>query len=204
MGLRWFLSSSMFDGKLIGLISSIFAGKSMMARPKEQRQRWTEEEDHKLIECKSRHPHLSWPNIAMLAGLERSGKSCRERWNNSLTEDNTITRLQLLYGNSKKIIFQGQPLEQPCEEEAWDKYSSEYSRPTKLFRLNQNIPNASSIPTPISASQDIANPWFTSEAYLEFLGDDETTHHSLIAGFAPLIPKVHPNVTNFGGDYFEP
>ncbi|RVW13225.1 Transcription factor WER [Vitis vinifera] len=99
MGLRWFLSSSMFDGKLIGLISSIFAGKSMMARPKEQRQIWTEEEDHKLIECKSRHPHLSWPNIAMLAGLERSGRSCRERWNNSLTEDNTITRLQLLYGN---------------------------------------------------------------------------------------------------------
>ena len=98
-GLRWFLSCSMFDGKFIGLISSIFAGKSMMARPEEQRPRWTEEEDHKLIECKSRNPHLSWPNIAMLAGLERSGKSCRERWNNSLTEDNTITRLQRLYGN---------------------------------------------------------------------------------------------------------
>ncbi|XP_034711424.1 transcription factor MYB102-like [Vitis riparia] len=73
--------------------------KSMMARAEEQRPRWTEEEDHKLIECKSRNPHLSWPNIAMLAGLERSGKSCRERWNNSLTEDNT---LQWLHGNSKK------------------------------------------------------------------------------------------------------
>ncbi|KAL6320041.1 hypothetical protein AAG906_004435 [Vitis piasezkii] len=91
--------SSMFDGKFIGLISSIFAGKSMMARPEEQRPRWTEEEDHKLIECKSRNPHLSWPNIAMLAGLERSGNCCRERWNNSLTEDNTITRLHRLYGN---------------------------------------------------------------------------------------------------------
>ncbi|KAL6320063.1 hypothetical protein AAG906_004460 [Vitis piasezkii] len=68
----------------------------MMARAEEQRPRWTEEEDHKLIECKSRNPHLSWPNIAMLAGLERSGKSCRERWNNSLTEDNT---LQWLHGN---------------------------------------------------------------------------------------------------------
>ena len=95
-GLRWFLSSSMFDGKFIELIFSIFAGKSMMARAEEQRPRWTEEEDHKLIECKSRNPHLSWPNIAMLAGLERSGKSCRERWNNSLTEDNT---LQWLHGN---------------------------------------------------------------------------------------------------------
>ena len=86
----------MFDGKFIELIFSIFAGKSMMARAEEQRPRWTEEEDHKLIECKSRNPHLSWPNIAMLAGLERSGKSCRERWNNSLTEDNT---LQWLHGN---------------------------------------------------------------------------------------------------------
>ncbi|WKA06179.1 hypothetical protein VitviT2T_024094 [Vitis vinifera] len=80
-------------------ITLFLQGKSMMARPEEQRPRWTEEEDHKLIECKSRNPHLSWPNIAMLAGLERSGKSCRERWNNSLTEDNTITRLQRLYGN---------------------------------------------------------------------------------------------------------
>ncbi|KAL6320069.1 hypothetical protein AAG906_004466 [Vitis piasezkii] len=71
----------------------------MMARAEEQRPRWTEEEDHKLIECKSRNPHLSWPNIAMLAGLERSGKSCRERWNNNLTENNTITRLHRLYGN---------------------------------------------------------------------------------------------------------
>ena len=96
-GLRWFFSSSMFDGKFIELIFSIFAGKSMMVRPEEQTPRWTtEEEDHKLIECKSRNPHLSWPNIAMLAGLERSGKSCRERWNNSLTEDNT---LQWLHGN---------------------------------------------------------------------------------------------------------
>ncbi|KAL6321426.1 hypothetical protein AAG906_016525 [Vitis piasezkii] len=67
----------------------------MMARPEEQRPRWTEEEDHKLIEYKAEIP----------TGLERSGKSCRERWNNSLTEDNTITRLQRLYGNR---IFQTQ------------------------------------------------------------------------------------------------
>ena len=76
---------------------------------------------------------------------------------------------------------------------------------TQLFHLNQNIPNASSIPTPISALQEIANPWFISdEANQEFLRGDEIIHHSLIAGFTSFIPNVNPNETNFGGDYFEP
>ena len=67
--------------------------------------------------------------------------------------------------------------------------------PTQLFDFNHNIdPNASSgsIPPPVSTSQEIANPWSTSElANPEFPrgylpSDDENIHHS------------------FGGDYFEP
>ena len=114
--LPWTLSShciyfyrSIFHEK-IGLISSIFAGKSMMARPEEQRLRWTEEEDRMLFECKSRNLDLPWPNIAELAGLSRSGKSCRERWKNHLDpdvkrgkfskgEDDSIICFQSLYGN---------------------------------------------------------------------------------------------------------
>ena len=58
---------------------------------------------------------------------------------------------------------------------------------TQLFDFNHNIdPYASSgsIPTPVSASQEIANPWSTSQlAYPEFQrgclpSDDETIHHS--------------------------
>ena len=83
------------------------------------------------------------------------------------------------------------------DENILDPQSSTRDRPhaTQLFHLNHNIdPNTSlsSIPTPVSASQEIVNPWSTSElAYPEFpggylLSDDETIHHS------------------FGGDYFEP
>lgn len=81
-----------------------------MAGPHEMRPRWRPDEDRKLLECKSRHPNLSWPNIASLAGLERTGKSCRERWTNCLNpeinrgdfspaEDSIIMEQYLLHGN---------------------------------------------------------------------------------------------------------
>ena len=60
----------------IGLISSIFAGKSMMVRPEEQTPRWTtKEEDQRVFECQCRNPD---PDIAKLTGLSGSGKSCRK------------------------------------------------------------------------------------------------------------------------------
>ena len=83
MALPWFLSShciyfscSMSHENFIGLISSIFAGKSMMVRPEEQTPRWTtKEEDQRVFECQCRNPD---PDIAKLTGLSGSGKSCRE------------------------------------------------------------------------------------------------------------------------------
>ena len=50
-----------------------------------------------------------------------------------LYEYDSVVSLSLSWAFiAKKIIFQGQPLEQPCEE-AWDKYSLEYSRPQSSF-----------------------------------------------------------------------
>ncbi|RVW71249.1 Transcription factor MYB13 [Vitis vinifera] len=83
------------------------------------------------------------------------------------------------------------------DETIHDSFGGDYFgfEPTQLFDFNHNIdPNASSgsIPPPVSTSQEIANPWSTSElAYPEFprgylLSDDETIHRS------------------FRGDYFEP
>ena len=92
---------------------------------------------------------------------------------------------------SKKIIFQGQPLEQ---QEAWDKYSSEYFKRKLLsythFRFTRT-----------------RQPLLQKPSYLEFLRDDEIIDHSvegdelesLIAEFGSLIPNVNPNETNFGG-----
>ncbi|XP_034711364.1 transcription factor WER-like [Vitis riparia] len=201
-----------------------FPEKSMMARLRKQRRPWTKEEDQKLIDCISSNGHLSWPDIAMQAGLERSGKSCRERWNNCVSphvkrgnfsqeEDDTIIRLQCVHGNRWAYIATQLPGRSEPLEQRWNNYlkkkpaisTLQNISDTQLFHLNQNIPNASSIPTPISALQEIANPWFTSdEANQEFLRDDEIIHHSLIAEFTSFIPNVNPNETNFGGDYFEP
>ncbi|KAL6321406.1 hypothetical protein AAG906_016504 [Vitis piasezkii] len=87
MGLRWFLSSSMFDGKFIGLISSIFAGKSMMARPEEQRPRWTKKKTISSLNIKAEIP-------IYLGQISQ----CWQGWRGS-DGRNTITRLQRLYGN---------------------------------------------------------------------------------------------------------
>ncbi|XP_034710215.1 transcription factor TT2-like [Vitis riparia] len=197
-----------------------------MARPEQQRPRWTEEEDRVLFECKSRNKNQPWPDIAKLAGLSRSGKSCRERWKNHLEpkvkrgnfsqeEDETIIRLHSSHGNSWAFIAKhlsgrtDNAVKNHYNHHLKDKLigrstdhqniphpqSSTGDQPhaTQLFDFNHNIdPYASSgsIPTPVSASQEIANPWSTSQlAYPEFPrgylpSDDETIHYS------------------FGGDYF--
>ncbi|WKA06173.1 hypothetical protein VitviT2T_024088 [Vitis vinifera] len=77
----------------------------MMARPQEQRRLWTPEEDDRLIEFKRNYPYRPWPGTADLAGLDRSDKSCWERWKNHLKsgvnkenfseeEDDIIIRIQ--------------------------------------------------------------------------------------------------------------
>ncbi|XP_034711395.1 myb-related protein 330-like [Vitis riparia] len=224
-----------------------------MARPEEQRPRWTEEEDRMLFECKSRNLDLPWPNIAELAGLSRSGKSCRERWKNHLDpnvkrgnfsqeEDETIIRLHSSHENrgtdnavknrwnnhlKNKLIgrstdhqnipdpqssTEDQPhatqlfhlnhninphassssIPSPSDDETiHHAFGGDYFafEPTQLFHLNYNIdpnPSSSSITTPVSASQEIANPWSSFEFAYPYLPiDRETIHHSL------------------GGNYFE-
>ncbi|RVW13236.1 Transcription factor MYB34 [Vitis vinifera] len=154
----------------------------MMARLRKQRRPWTKEEDQKLIDCKTSNDHLSWPDIAMQAGLERSGKSCRERWNNCVSphvkrgnfsqeEDDTIIRLQCVHGNRwAYIATQLRGRSDNAIKNRWNNYLKK-------------------------------KPAITNQ---EFLKGDEIIHHSLIAGFTSFIPNVNPNETNFGGDYFEP
>lgn len=75
--------------------------------------KWTREEDAKLEQCMRKCPkdenRYTWDKIAQIAGLERSGKSCRHRWTNYLRpgikrgkfseEEKQIIYLQSIFGN---------------------------------------------------------------------------------------------------------
>ncbi|XP_031262097.1 transcription factor WER-like [Pistacia vera] len=76
---------------------------------------WTAEEDRKLAEVIAAHGPKRWKTIAIKAGLNRCGKSCRLRWMNYLRpnikrgnisdqEEDLILRLHKLLGNRWSLI----------------------------------------------------------------------------------------------------
>ncbi|KAJ7951525.1 MYB transcription factor [Quillaja saponaria] len=76
---------------------------------------WTLEQDEKLAEVIAVHGAKKWNTIAVKAGLNRSGKSCRLRWLNYLRpnikrgnisdqEEDLILRLHKLLGNRWSLI----------------------------------------------------------------------------------------------------
>ncbi|XP_059643256.1 transcription factor MYB1-like [Cornus florida] len=76
---------------------------------------WTAEEDRKLAEVIEVHGAKRWKSIAVKAGLNRCGKSCRLRWLNYLRpnikrgnisdqEEDLILRLHKLLGNRWSLI----------------------------------------------------------------------------------------------------
>jgi myb proto-oncogene protein len=82
---------------------------------KERKGLWSPEEDERLYNRITRHGVSTWSSVAQLAGLRRSGKSCRLRWMNYLRpdlkkepiskrEEETIISLQKSLGN-RYIIF---------------------------------------------------------------------------------------------------
>ncbi|XP_041029050.1 transcription factor MYB114-like [Juglans microcarpa x Juglans regia] len=76
---------------------------------------WTEEEDKKLSQYIEIHGAKRWTTVAVKAGLNRCGKSCRLRWLNYLrpnikrgnisdAEEDLILRLHKLLGNRWSLI----------------------------------------------------------------------------------------------------
>ncbi|KAL5755589.1 hypothetical protein ACOSQ2_020335 [Xanthoceras sorbifolium] len=76
---------------------------------------WTADEDRKLAEVIAIHGPKKWKTIAVKAGLNRCGKSCRLRWMNYLRpnikrgnisdqEEDLILRLHKLLGNRWSLI----------------------------------------------------------------------------------------------------
>uniref|UniRef100_A0ACD5VKM5 Uncharacterized protein n=1 Tax=Avena sativa TaxID=4498 RepID=A0ACD5VKM5_AVESA len=82
---------------------------------KERKGLWSPEEDERLYSRITRHGVSTWSSVAQLAGLRRSGKSCRLRWMNYLRpdlkkepiskrEEETIIALQKSLGNRWSVI----------------------------------------------------------------------------------------------------
>nr|AWS00947.1 MYB domain containing protein transparent testa 2a [Catharanthus roseus] len=76
---------------------------------------WTAEEDRRLAQYIEIHGPKKWKTVAMKAGLNRCGKSCRLRWLNylrpnikrgniSIEEEDLILRLHKLLGNRWSLI----------------------------------------------------------------------------------------------------
>ncbi|XP_058784442.1 transcription factor MYB59-like [Vicia villosa] len=81
---------------------------------------WLQEEDEQLISFVTRLGERRWDSLAKVAGLRRSGKSCRLRWLNylrpnlkhgpfSVEEEKLIVQLQLQWGNKWSKIARRLP-----------------------------------------------------------------------------------------------
>ncbi|GMJ14937.1 hypothetical protein HRI_005162900 [Hibiscus trionum] len=89
-------------------------------RIKHRKGLWSPEEDLKLRNYVLKHGHGCWTTVAINAGLQRNGKSCRLRWINylrpglkrgmfSAQEEHTILTLHHLLGNKWSQIAQSLP-----------------------------------------------------------------------------------------------
>ncbi|KAK8503911.1 hypothetical protein V6N13_021690 [Hibiscus sabdariffa] len=89
-------------------------------RIKHRKGLWSPEEDLKLRNYVLKHGHGCWTTVAINAGLQRNGKSCRLRWINylrpglkrgmfSAQEEQTILTLHHLLGNKWSQIAQSLP-----------------------------------------------------------------------------------------------
>ncbi|XP_057774378.1 transcription factor LAF1 [Salvia miltiorrhiza] len=78
---------------------------------------WSPDEDERLRNYIVKHGHGCWTSVAINAGLQRNGKSCRLRWINylrpglkrgafSMAEEDTIFTLHKVLGNKWSQIAQ--------------------------------------------------------------------------------------------------
>ncbi|GAB2300840.1 hypothetical protein Dimus_034874 [Dionaea muscipula] len=118
---------------------------------------WTAEEDRKLAQYIELHGARRWKTIALKAGLNRCGKSCRLRWLNYLRpnikrgnisddEEDLILRLHKLLGNRWALIAGRLPGRTDNEiKNYWNSYLSK--------KINQNSRKMENpTPSPITST----------------------------------------------------
>ncbi|XP_034711475.1 transcription factor MYB92-like [Vitis riparia] len=136
----------------------------------QERVRWSPDEDKKLAEYMERHGETgSWKNVPTLAGLNREPKACRQRWYSNVKpginqkpfseeEKATIIELQKQHGNEWETIAQEMSGRTATKiKNFWNSHQRNNPQvcprnPDGIGIELASIPNASSIPAPVSAS----------------------------------------------------
>ncbi|XP_034680369.1 transcription factor MYB93-like [Vitis riparia] len=168
-----------------------------MARTQQKKSLWTPEEDDKLKEVRHKYPNLSWPAIAKQAELNRTGKSCWERWENNLNPDINKDEFSR---EEDDIIIQQMSLPQ----NSWASMAKNDLRgraPNAIKnRWNNHLKKRH------ATISDLRRHLLYLE---EHLMDDEASDHSvwggdleaLMAEFASLIPNVDPSAISSIPEY---
>ncbi|XP_011084729.1 transcription factor LAF1-like [Sesamum indicum] len=96
------------------------ANRALKSIKKHKKGLWSPDEDQKLRNYVLKHGHGCWSSVAINAGLQRNGKSCRLRWINylrpglkrgafSVAEEETVLSLHRILGNKWSQIAQHLP-----------------------------------------------------------------------------------------------
>nr|CAN64067.1 hypothetical protein VITISV_041737 [Vitis vinifera] len=136
----------------------------------QERVRWSPDEDKRLAEYIDRHGEpSSWKNVPTRAGLSRPPNICRLRWITNLKpsinqkpfseeEKATIIELQKQHGNEWETIAQKMSGRTATKiKNFWNSHQRKDPQvcprnPDGIGFGPASIPNASSIPAPVSAS----------------------------------------------------
>ncbi|KAL6320189.1 hypothetical protein AAG906_004698 [Vitis piasezkii] len=163
-----------------------------MPRTQQKKSLWTPDEDNKLKEFRRKYPNLSWPAIAKQAELNRTGKSCWERWENNLNPDINKDEFSR---EEDDIIIQQMSLPQ----NSWASMAKNDLRGRAANAIKNRWNHR--LKKRHATISDLRRYLLYLE---EHLMDDEASDHSvrgddleaLMAEIASLIPNVDPNQTS--------
>ncbi|WCJ25863.1 MYB-like transcription factor 4 [Euphorbia peplus] len=171
---------------------------------------WTSEEDKKLSHHIEIHGAKRWKTVAMKAGLNRCGKSCRLRWLNYLRpnikrgnisdeEEDLILRLHKLLGNRWSLIAGRLPGRTDNEiKNYWNSHLS------KKLNKNEKTPESSTPPETVpekcsesgEAGDDLADDEATGFPEISFDVNeffDFSTHGSYDLGWVNEFLELDEN-----------